>query len=217
MQNPTVRARRFTASIVCLFAFSLTASASPDVQASAPDEVQATEYIDVQTVNWSDLVPAEGEGKEMFLPLGTEVLGLPDREEFESEEDYAFTIAYISAMRDFQPSGAMMNADLDGKTVRIPGYITPLGFEDEALTEFLLVPYLGACLHVPPPPANQIVYVSEAEGLEFNQLYTPIYVTGTLSAKPVSTILAEVGYTIKGAKVEPYTAPEELAPPKAIH
>ncbi len=177
----------------------------------------ASPSAEIEDLSWDDLVPEEGEGVEISVPLGAEILGLPSREEFESEEDYAFTVAYISAQRDFQPSGAKLNATLDGKTVRVPGYITPLGFEDEALTEFLLVPYLGACMHVPPPPANQIVYVSDAVGLELNQLYSPIYVTGTLSANPVSTVMAEVGYTIKGAKVEPYTEPAELAPPKSLH
>ena len=196
-----MRSSLLTASFFCLFALSLTASASADVE----------------TLDWSDLVPADGEGIEMFLPLGTEVLGLPEREEGMSDEDYAWEIAYISAYRDFQPGGAKLNEKLNGKTVRVPGYVTPLGFEEEVISEFLLVPFLGACLHVPPPPANQIVYVTEAEGLELEQLYSPIYVTGTLSAKPVSTILAEVGYTIKGAKVERYTGRKELAPPKSIH
>ncbi len=196
-----MRLNQLTASLFGLFALSLTVSASADVE----------------TLGWSDLVPAEGEGIQMFLPLGTEVLGLPEREEGMTDEDYAWEIAYISAYRDFQPGGAKLNDKLDGKVVRVPGYVTPLGFEEEVVSEFLLVPFLGACLHVPPPPANQIVYVTEAEGLELEQLYSPIYVTGTLSAKPVSTILAEVGYTIKGAKVERYTGRKELEPPRSVH
>jgi hypothetical protein len=49
---------------------------------------------------------------------------------------------------------------LDGTKVRIPGYIVPLEADDQGrLTEFFLVPFLGACIHVPPPPPNQIVYV----------------------------------------------------------
>ena len=42
---------------------------------------------------------------------------------------------------------------------RVPGYMVPLEDNLEEVTEFLLVPYPGACIHVPPPPASQIVHV----------------------------------------------------------
>ena len=55
------------------------------------------------------------------------------------------------------------NKSLDGATVRLPGFIIPLDARrDGVLDEFLLVPYFGACIHVPPPPPNQLVYVRMA-------------------------------------------------------
>ena len=58
-----------------------------------------------------------------------------------------------------------MNPALDGKTIRIPGYVLPLEFSGSKVTEFLLVPWVGACIHTPPPEPNQIVYVKARQGL----------------------------------------------------
>ena len=80
---------------------------------------------------------------------------------------------------------------LDGARVRIAGYVLPIEFEGNKVTEFLLVPYVGACIHVPPPPANQIVHVVYPEGIEVNGLFTPVWITGTLMAEGS---VQEVGY-----------------------
>jgi uncharacterized protein len=92
----------------------------------------------------------------------------------------------------------------NGKAVRIPGFVVPLDFEAEAVKEFLLVPYLGACIHVPPPPPNQIIHVRSDETIGIDGLYAPVWVTGTLVSEPLSTELAEVGYRITADAVEPY-------------
>ncbi|HCG90056.1 MAG TPA: DUF3299 domain-containing protein, partial [Alteromonas macleodii] len=69
----------------------------------------------------------------------------------------------------------------DGKRVKIPGFVVPLEGTAELTTEFLLVPYFGACIHVPPPPSNQIVYVKFEEGVRIDNIYDAIWVTGELS------------------------------------
>ncbi|MPY70508.1 MAG: DUF3299 domain-containing protein [Alphaproteobacteria bacterium] len=107
----------------------------------------------------------------------------------------------------------MIATDLDGKVVRIPGYILPLEYEGSKVTQFLLVPYVGACIHVPPPPANQIVHVRSKEGLLDAGIFTPVYVTGKMSAEGVSSrslfltdgeVNVSFGYALQGATVEPY-------------
>jgi hypothetical protein len=70
--------------------------------------------------------------------------------------------------------------ELDGKRVRIGGYVVPLDFEAATIKEFLLVPFVGACIHVPPPPPNQIIYVKTAKGFDVAGSFDPVYVTGTL-------------------------------------
>jgi hypothetical protein len=92
---------------------------------------------------------------------------------------------------------------LDGKRVHIGGYVVPLDFESTRVKEFLLVPFVGACIHVPPPPANQIVYVKAEQGFDVQGTFDPVWVTGTLKVTPAFTGLAEAGYTLDAEKVEP--------------
>jgi hypothetical protein len=94
-------------------------------------------------------------------------------------------------------------ASLDGKRVHIGGYIVPLDFDATRVKEFLLVPFVGACIHVPPPPANQIVYVKTEAGFDVQGTFDPVWVTGTIKVSTTFTGLAEAGYTIDAEKVEP--------------
>jgi hypothetical protein len=93
-------------------------------------------------------------------------------------------------------------ADLDGKRVRIGGYVVSLDFDATKVKEFLLVPFVGACIHVPPPPANQIVYVKSERGFEVTGQFDPVWVTGILKASTAYTGLAEAGYSLVAEKVE---------------
>lgn len=92
----------------------------------------------------------------------------------------------------------------NGKRVRLAGYIVPLDFESTKLREFLLVPYVGACIHVPAPPTNQVVFIKTKDAIEFTGLYDPVFVTGTMSTTTSKTELAEAGYLIKADGVKPY-------------
>lgn len=159
-----------------------------------------------QVLGWGDLVPEKGTGVAMSIPMSEARIGMLPRDEFEgTDQDYADFFEAIESQRYSQPQGAKINIALDGMEVRLPGYVTPVGFnEDAQLTEFLLVPYLGACIHVPPPPGNQIVYVSDITGFKESHFYEPIWVVGTLRATGRATILADTGYRIEGARIEPY-------------
>jgi uncharacterized protein len=95
--------------------------------------------------------------------------------------------------------------ELDGKAVRIGGYIVPLDFNATLVKEFLLVPFVGACIHVPPPPANQIIYVKVEKGFEVGGTFDAVTVVGTLSAAQTFTGLAETGYSIDATSVETRT------------
>lgn len=156
-------------------------------------------------LEWEDLVPKTGKGSALSITESGPLAGAPNRKTFDGDdEEFAYLLDSFESLRYAQPQGAKIRTDLEGKVVRIPGYITPLSFAGEKLTEFLLVPYLGACIHVPPPPGNQIVYVKNVKGISMDDLYNPIWVTGTISAKPVGTVLADVGYQIDGPEIEPY-------------
>lgn len=93
---------------------------------------------------------------------------------------------------------------LDGKKVRIPGYVVQLEGDADNVTEFLLVPYFGACIHVPPPPPNQIIHVEYAEGVPYENTYDAVWIEGTIKVERKEGDLAVVGYQMKADSVEVY-------------
>jgi len=93
---------------------------------------------------------------------------------------------------------------LDGQSVSLPGFVVPLEGDSEVITEFLLVPYFGACIHVPPPPPNQIVHVTIKGGVPIDSLYDAIVVTGIISTETWSGEIAQVGYKMKAVGVAPF-------------
>jgi hypothetical protein len=95
----------------------------------------------------------------------------------------------------------------DGKRVRLAGYLVPLDFDGVGVREFLLVPYVGACIHVPPPPPNQIVHVRSPTRIPVRDQFEPVQVTGTLATGLLATDLAEVGYQVAAEAVTPYAEP----------
>ncbi|MDQ2044683.1 DUF3299 domain-containing protein [Pseudoalteromonas sp. 20-92] len=93
---------------------------------------------------------------------------------------------------------------LNGQSVSLPGFVVPLEGDSEIITEFLLVPYFGACIHVPPPPPNQIVHVTIKGGVPIDSLYDAIVVTGIISTETWSGEIAQVGYKMKAVGVAPF-------------
>jgi hypothetical protein len=94
---------------------------------------------------------------------------------------------------------------LDGKTVNIPGFMVPLEDDLDHVDEFLLVPYAGACIHVPPPPPNQMVYVKMNGSTKVHVTFTdPIVVTGQLKISTVVSPYGDVSYEMAAVSVKPY-------------
>ncbi|MGH1331784.1 MAG: DUF3299 domain-containing protein [Paracoccaceae bacterium] len=136
-------------------------------------------------ITWDDLIPAG-------VPY-SEVIGQGDLDE---ENDKWAPI--------FDENGAKLNLELDGQRIKMPGYIIPLISGSEGVTEFVLVPYMGACIHVPPPPPNQLVFVTTTEPWPSDQLWDAIWVTGLLTANMQSTSLGDIGYEITASSIEKY-------------
>ena len=93
---------------------------------------------------------------------------------------------------------------LDTQRLKLPGYMIPIKFNAMSVSEFLLVPYVGACTHTPPPPENQIVYVSLKHPLQTDDLWAPIWVSGTMKAQMSMTKYATAGYHLTDALTEVY-------------
>ncbi|WP_373089698.1 DUF3299 domain-containing protein [Zhongshania sp.] len=119
--------------------------------------------------------------------------------------------AALDAPRDSRYQQALVStkviAALDGKAIRIPGFIVPLefGVDQHHVTKFFLVPYFGACIHVPPPPPNQIVYAEFEKGFKLTSLYDPFWLYGTIKTTIVENDTATAAYTIKVDSIKPYT------------
>lgn len=93
--------------------------------------------------------------------------------------------------------------DYDGELVKLPGFVVPIETDAKTIHEFLLVPYYGACIHTPPPPANQTVYVVTEEGYAYRgQLFDTVWVTGILRVDELSSKLGDAGYRIEARLVE---------------
>lgn len=90
----------------------------------------------------------------------------------------------------------------DGITVRVPGFMVPLEDEADAVTEFLLIPYFMACIHVPPPPPNQMVLVKMAGAKKQKVMWEPIWVQGQL--RVIETSSKESSYTMTSVLIERY-------------
>ncbi len=104
-----------------------------------------------------------------------------------------------------QTGSAAVNAKLDGRVVRIPGFIVPLEEDSEGrVTEFFLVPYVGACIHVPPPPPNQIVYVKAGEPFFVHGLGDAYWIVGQMHAQVRNASLASASYSMTADTIEPY-------------
>ncbi|MFK7954524.1 MAG: DUF3299 domain-containing protein [Lysobacterales bacterium] len=145
----------------------------------------------VKELKWDDLVPAE-------------------------EKAMAANAASTSSLDDLleQASPAASPAstlvmELAGQNVRLPGFIVPLESDEVGLlSEFFLVPYFGACIHVPPPPPNQLVYVKLNKPFELKSLWDPFWVSGTMKAQGFESAMGQAGYTLESAEVAPYEWPE---------
>lgn len=105
-------------------------------------------------------------------------------------------------------SGEMTDAirAVQGKLVKIPGFMVPLEDFAEQVSEFLLVPYFGACIHTPPPPPNQIVHV-HMDGNRKAQVewWEPIWIEGTLLVEDIESIYGTSGYQLTGMRIAPYS------------
>jgi uncharacterized protein len=162
-------------------------------------------------LKWAQLVPpkpaelaAPAKPKSFFsaVPSKAEV---PSKADDGSPAPPPMADAKFMSMKRRQPGGdapPAVVADLNGKLVSIGGYIVPLDFESTTIKEFLLVPFVGACIHVPPPPANQIIYVKSEKGIEITGQFDPVTVKGTLKTETAFTGLADAGYSLTADSVE---------------
>lgn len=176
----TVSIKRFLAGMLTATCLLMNATVSAAEQAV--------------TLGWDDLIP------QGYRPM--DILAKYNLTDLKDDDPRANDI-----LREIQAAfkTAPLVEKLNGKLVRLPGYVVPLEGDGKKVSEFLLVPYYGACIHVPPPPANQTVFVSTGKKkAAIRGLFDTVWVTGRIDAERTSSELAEAGYLLRAVKVEPY-------------
>lgn len=170
-------------AVCCFFLYSM-----PAAGVSAPEPA----YRETQ---WAELVPESWHPEKLFEGLDLDSV---------SDSDPRVQKIFEAFMEEWKNAPA--NEKMDGQLIKIPGFIAPLDWEgDTELKEFLLVPYFGACIHLPPPPPNQIIYVKLEKPLKGLRAMDTIWAYGTISIeKNDSGSMGASGYSMKVDKVESY-------------
>nr|WP_083443454.1 DUF3299 domain-containing protein [Aeromonas tecta] len=136
--------------------------------------------VDYKTIDWDVLIP---EGEKLLPP---------------PQVSHDGNLASVP-----QPVGGV-NKKLDNQELRIPGFVVPLEGDAKKVTAFLLVPYFGACIHVPPPPTNQVIYVSYPKGAPVDDLWDAIWVKGKMRTISSSHEMATASYSMEATDVSVY-------------
>jgi len=166
------------------------------------DVVDALEY---KTVEWIDLLP-EADLQALLNPpeyLNNIEEGSADDQNLLEQ----LTIDNTDNLDTYQQSLVSTNirSEFDGENIRIAGYLVPLEFDSpEVVTQAFLVPYFGACIHVPPPPPNQIILLN-TKGLNLNDMYSPYWVSGEVSTTLNENDLATSAYEMEVLSYELYS------------
>ena len=168
------------------------------------DETSRPQKPEYKTIQWTDLMPQadldallnppdylsqiEDGSEEDFIP------GQLKNDINLAEDRYQQALVSQSIRPEF-----------NRQTIRIPGFIVPLEFNDEQIiTTFFLVPFFGACIHQPPPPPNQIIYSEFEKGIRLEALYDPFWIEGTIFTTLVENELATAAYTMDVSSITPY-------------
>jgi hypothetical protein len=146
-----------------------------------------------RTIGWEALVPADWDPMKDLKDLNFSILN-------DADPRAMAALAKLRAAWDNAP----INPAIVGQLVRLPGYLVPLEETKDGLKEFLLVPYFGACIHSPPPPANQIVHVLPKTAAKGLRSMDTVWVTGVLTGTRTDSYMGMSGYRIEATQVAPY-------------
>ncbi len=157
-----------------------------------------------KTIEWTDLIPPDV--LDILMNPPDYIMEIEDG----SIEDQISSQMKSTMSSDADPYqqalvSTKVKPEMDGAMVRLPGFIVPLEFDDQqVVTQFFLVPYFGACLHMPPPPPNQIVLVDAPQGLQLEAIYTPFWISGEMSTTLSENEVALSAYSMTLLSFEAY-------------
>lgn len=191
-------------SLPLYFLVVVLATFSSTIFAQDGDSIPAEE-TQFQTVEWVDLIPPEV--LEILLNPPAYISEIEDG----SPEDQITSQISNATLEEEEDvyqralASTDVNTELDGQSVRIPGFVVPLEFDEaQTISQFFLVPYFGACLHMPPPPPNQIILVDAPAGVQMAALYEPFWIEGQISTTVSENDMAKSAYAMQLHRLTPY-------------
>jgi hypothetical protein len=165
---------------ICL----LPACTDTSMDAPPAASVPAPEF---SAIDWLDLIPAD--------ELENYRLGV------------AFAVSRVDHSVEQRPAqfGSFKTVpSMDGRKIALQGYVVPLDTDDHGLmTSFFFVPTLGACIHVPPPPPDQMIYVSLSEPVTAPEYGESTWLKGTLHTQAQNLALASAAYSMRDPQISP--------------
>jgi hypothetical protein len=158
---------------------------------------KASPALNYQEIEWEDLIPKGWDPMAAFKGLRLNRLKDSDPKAIETLEKMKAAWAE-----------APVESSLNGKKVKLAGFVVPLERKGDTVFELLLVPYFGACIHTPPPPANQIIHVILKKPAEGMKMMDAFWVSGTLSLQRGDSSLGIYGYRMTADRIDPYGLPK---------
>lgn len=204
---------QYTVVLLLLFSFcivGLVLYLVTDAKSLVTSKLKSTDY---STIGWEDLLHPEDLYARLNPPIWFRIMnGTFQEQADESAEPQAEPVTmdrYEEAL-----ASTRINPELNGQAVSIPAYIVPLEFTDDMyITEFFMVPFYGACLHLPPPPPNQLIHVTYPKGHKFESQSQEllesndqaVMVSGILKTLEMENDIAPASYTMQVQRLEAYT------------
>ena len=192
--------------MACLWMLGITFAAVNAVADSSDAGLQDTNNLVFETIAWPDLMPPE-----VLAILLNPPEYIAEIEDGSAEDQISSQIkSAVNQSEEDAYQQALVSTDvnetLDGAMIGIPGFVVPLEFDEEqTISQFFLVPYFGACLHMPPPPPNQIILVNAPKGIQMSALYDPFWIEGQLSTSFQENDMATSAYAMQLQRIEPYS------------
>ena len=192
--------------MACLWMLSITVAGANAAVDSADAVLNDTDNLVFETIEWPDLMPPEVLAILLNPPeYIAEIEDGSAEDQISSQMKSAVNQSEEDAYQQALVS-TDVNENLDGALIRIPGFVVPLEFDEEqTISQFFLVPYFGACLHMPPPPPNQIILVNAPKGIQMSALYDPFWIEGQLSTSFQENDMATSAYAMQLQRIEPYS------------
>ncbi|GLR71579.1 DUF3299 domain-containing protein [Agaribacter marinus] len=182
----------FARALACIAALLFCANAFADKK----------EFVEIE---WIELMPKED--LAVLLDPPEFLLNIQDGAADDNMEKLAEKSAIDEKAKRFNEvlKSEKIIPAFDGRDIRIPGFIVPLSNnEDRKVTEFFIVPYFGACLHLPPPPPNQIIFARWPEGITVESLSVPMLFEGKMYIETVANDMGTSAYGLTLDNVQPY-------------